>query len=71
MDATNLLALVAEQGGFLGLAMFALWMLNKTWEARLEEAKRNTENIQQMWECTKNALEENTKAVTSLLERIE
>ncbi len=58
------------QGGTIALAAFAIWMLNKVWSDRLAAEKKNTEMIKQCWEQTRRALEENTKAITLLIERV-
>jgi hypothetical protein len=58
------------QGGTIALAAFAIFILNRVWADRLAEEKKNTEMIKQCWEQTRKALEENTKAVTVLIERM-
>lgn len=58
-----------KQGGMFALAVFAIWMLNRVWADRLEAEKRNTEQIKQMWNDTKQALENNTRAVAAFMER--
>lgn len=69
--STEMVTLIANTGGTLGLAIFAIYMLNKTWRDRLEEEKRNTEHAREMWRCTTDALEKNTAVITQLLERME
>lgn len=69
--STDIVTLIANTGGTLGLAIFAIYMLNKTWKDRLDEEKRNTAHARDMWQCTKDALEKNTEVITKLLERID
>lgn len=69
--SADMLTLIANTGGTLGLAVFAIYMLNKTWKDRLDEEKRNTAHARDMWQCTKDALEKNTEVITKLLERID
>ena len=68
MDAP--LTELLTQGGTIALAAFAIYMLNRVWSERLEKEKQNTEMVKQMWEQTKCALEENTRAITLLIERV-
>lgn len=70
MPGIDIVALIANTGGTLGLAIFAIAMLNKTWKDRLDEEKRNTEHARDMWRCTTDALEKNTAVITQLLERM-
>lgn len=65
----NWLLEALKQGGMFALAVFAIWMLNRVWADRLEAEKRNTEQIKQMWHDTKQALENNTRAVAAFMER--
>jgi len=65
MDIVNI---VAQTGGTLGLAVFAIWMLNRVWELRLEEAKRNAACERERTDQVLQALEHNTEAMTRLSE---
>lgn len=67
----DIVTLVANTGGVLGLAIFAIFLLNKVWSDRLAEEKRNTETICQMWDITLKALNSNTMAITELKQRLE
>ena len=69
MGSGEIIALIANTGGTLGLAIFAIWRLNEVWKARLEEVKRDRESIKELWECTREALQENTKVIALWLER--
>lgn len=68
MDIVNV---IAQTGGTLGLAIFAIWMLNRVWELRLEEAQRNAACERQRGDQVRQALESNTKAMTRLIEMVE
>ena len=68
MDIVNI---VAQTGGTLGLAVFAIWMLNRVWELRLEEAQRNAACETQRAESMQQALERNTTVMTRLVEIVE
>ena len=67
----DIVELIAQTGGTLGLAVFAIWMLNRVWELRLEEAKRNALCEQQRTDQVREALESNTKAMIRLIEMVE
>ncbi len=60
---------VLKQGGMFALAVFAIWMLNRVWGDRLDEEKRNTEQMKQMWNDTKQALENNTAVIAAFMDR--
>lgn len=66
----DIVTLIANTGGTLGLAIFAIYMLNKTWQERLKEERQNTEEVREMWRSTRETLEKNTEAITKLLERL-
>ena len=65
----DLVTLIANTGGTLGLAIFAIYMLNKSWSDRLNEQMKALDEQREMWRCTREALEENTKVITVWLER--
>lgn len=67
----EIISLVANTGGTLGLAVFAIWMLNRTWEVRLAEAKKYAAELEQLHGETLDALQNNTAAMTRLCERME
>jgi len=67
----DIVELIAQTGGTLGLAVFAIWMPNRVWELRLEEAKRNALCEQQRTDQVREALESNTKAMIRLIEMVE
>jgi hypothetical protein len=71
MTVAEIISLIANAGGSLGLAVFAIWMLNRVWEARLNEEKRHSDEMRQVWEQTRVALEANTKVLTQLSNRLE
>mgnify|MGYP000919479266 FL=1 len=65
----DIVTLIANTGGTLGLAIFAIWMLNKVWKDRLAESQKSVEEQREMWRCTREALEENTRVISLWLER--
>lgn len=71
MTAADIITLVAQHGGLLGLSVFAIWMLNRVWELRLEEAKRNALCERDRADQVRQALEGNTKAMVRLIEIVE
>lgn len=58
----SIVELVASSGGTLGLAIFAIWMLNKVWELRLEEAQRYAEQLLDMNCQLRDVVTRNTEA---------
>ncbi len=67
----DIVTLVANTGGTLGLGIFAIWMLNRVWEARLIEERAHAQTVKTIWEATHAALVKNTEAITLLNERLE
>jgi hypothetical protein len=67
----DIVELIAQTGGTLGLAVFAIWMLNRVWELRLEEAQRHADCERQRGDQVRQALDSNTKAMTRLIEIVE
>lgn len=67
----DVIELIAQTGGTLGLAIFAIWMLNRVWELRLEESKRNARCEQQRTDQVRQALRSNTRAMVRLIEMVE
>lgn len=65
MDFTKIL----DMGGLAALAVIALWMLNETWKARLEDSKRYAADLRRLLDQVQHALENNTRAMTQWLER--
>jgi len=70
MGVENVIGLVAQHGGLLGLALFAIWMLNKVWEARVEEAKANAEEKAVQRQELLEVVKANTAVMTRLCERL-
>lgn len=70
MELTQVATLIAQHGGLLGLSIFAIWMLNKVWEARLAEAERHAQAEFEMRCAVLDALNRNTKALAQLRERL-
>ena len=69
MPVGEIIKLIAENVGLLGLAIFAIWMLNKVWEARLRDSDRHAQQIDTMRKETLEALQQNTKVLTKLCEK--
>jgi hypothetical protein len=69
MPFDQVFALIVEQTAPAALAIFSMWMLNRVWEDRLEEAKRNAHEIDQLRIETLAALNRNTEAITRLCEQ--
>lgn len=71
MPGSDIITLIAQNGGLLGAFIFSVWMINKVWEARLDEAKRNAAAESEMRAQMQDALNRNTEAMTRLCERLE
>ncbi|MBU0491321.1 MAG: hypothetical protein KKA73_13570 [Chloroflexi bacterium] len=67
----DVVAMVANTGGTLGLAIFAIWMLNRVWADRLDAEKRRVIEMEALRSETLNALKNNTQAMTQLCERMD
>ena len=61
----DIVDMVASAGGTLGLAVFAIWMLNKVWQDRLQEQKQVTEEVIQMRVRTQACVEESARVVAA------
>ena len=66
MGFDQIVGLVIEQTAPVALAVFAMWMLNRTWEARLEDGKQYTAAIVAQRGELLDALNRNTEAITKL-----
>lgn len=69
MTLDAIMSIVLEQATPVALAVFAMWMLDRVWNARLQEATRHAEQIDAMRGETLKALQQNTEAITRLCER--
>ena len=69
MTFDQVFAVLFEQTAPVALAMFAIWMLNRVWESRLEEAKRYAETLDKYRGEMLAALNRNTEAITRLCEQ--
>ena len=67
---TDIITLIANAGGTLGLAVFAIWMLNRVWELRLEEARRNSATEREAREAVQGALDRNTEVLRELCAKL-
>jgi hypothetical protein len=66
MGFDQIVKIVIEQTAPVALAVFSMWMLNRTWEARIEEARRYAGELSELRRETLEALKQNTAAVTRL-----
>lgn len=67
----DIVELIAQTGGTLGLAVFAIFMLNRVWELRLEEAQRHIDCQKLMSGQVREALDRNTEVMTRLVDIVE
>ena len=71
MTFPEVIRLVLGESATLGLAVVSLWLLNKTWEARIAESKVYAASLVQMTEQNRQAIERNTEAWARMLERVD
>ncbi len=69
MTLDTVMSVILEQASPLALAVFSMWMLDRVWNARLHEATRHAEQIDETRKETLKALQQNTVAITLLCER--
>ena len=69
MPPDEILKLILEQTAPVALAIFAMWMLNKTWDARLADAKLYASELVDHRRELIEALIGNTEAITRLCDR--
>lgn len=67
----NIVEIIAQTGGTLGLAIFAIWMLNRVWDLRVEECERHAAAEERRADDLRDALERNTQVMTRLVEIVE
>lgn len=67
----DIVTLIANAGGTLGLAVFAIWMLNRVWELRLDEARENASTERAAREAVLDALNRNTDVLRELCTRLQ
>ena len=63
---TDIISLIAQHGGTLGLAIFAIWMLNRVWQDRVEAEKQHAERLRLMYDAIILALNRNTEILSTL-----
>jgi len=66
MPFDQILGLLVDKTASVALAIFAMWMLNRTWEARLEDSKNYAATVAEQRRELLEALNRNTEAVTTL-----
>ena len=69
MPPDEILKLILEQTAPVALAIFAMWMLNKTWDARLADAKLYASELVDHRRELIEALIGNTEAITRLCDQ--
>lgn len=57
--------MVANAGGTLGLAVFAIWMLNKVWQDRLKKQEEANDEMRQMRDRMQECVEESTTVIAA------
>jgi len=62
--------LIVEQSAPIAMAIFAMWMLNRTWESRLQEATRYALEITEQRRELIEALKGNTEALTKVCQML-
>ena len=62
---------IVQQVGMGGIAVFALWMLNRVWKERVEAEKSHADEINTLRADTLTALKQNVEAITRLTEKLE
>lgn len=58
------------QTGLAAVAAFALWMLKKSYDDRLREAREHSEEIKRLYEETRQALDANTRVLAEAIEHL-
>ena len=71
MDFAEIVKLIGGETATLALAVVALWMLDRTWKARIDEANRYAGALEKINEQVRQAIERNTEAWARMLERVE
>lgn len=81
MSIDQIIKLVFDSGGTLGLAVFTIFFLNKVWDGRITDVKENRDarvadaqahaaEYRALADQVTGALRENTIAMTQLVERM-
>lgn len=70
MTVEEFIKLIVENSGMVGIAIFAIHMLNRSWTLRLEESREYAEGLKEMNREMRNVIERNTKAFVRMMERI-
>ena len=71
LDIVSLISTVIENSALAAVAILSIYMLNRVWKDRLSAEQKHGEQITCLYEQTLDALQANTKAVTTLTERLE
>lgn len=71
MTIETIIGVIAQHGGTLGLAIFAIWMLNRVWADRVAAVERYAVDLRVLQVETREALDRNTEAWSRLMERVE
>lgn len=70
MSIDQIIKLVFDSGGTLGLAIFTIFFLNKVWDGRLTDSKEHAAAYKALADQVLLALKENTVVSVQLLERL-
>ena len=70
LDFAEIVNLIGGETTTLALAIVALWMLDRTGKARIEDAKKATEKAEKREDLMRDALDRNTEAWARMLERV-
>jgi len=61
----NIVETIANTGGVLGLAIFAIWMMNKVWEDRLKKQEIVNDELREMRARSQACVEESSKVIAA------
>lgn len=68
MDGPSLVELITQAGSVLGLALFAMWQLDRVWKERIIAAERYSSGLQALQERMLTVLVEFTEQLTRMTE---
>ena len=71
METVDLVKLITENGAVVAIAVFAVFLLNRVWEARHKDAQQYSEQIKSLYNEVTQALKSNTEAITRLTAIVE
>lgn len=71
MTFAEIVRLVLGESATLALAVVSLWMMDRTWKARVEDARKTTDRSEKREDLMRDALDRNTEAWARMLERVQ